>query len=104
MANYLPSDKIGDWTGLNTIISANTIYDKFILEFIIGFLFAPVAWLPGEPSKDIVLVGQLLSEKAINKEFYAYVTLGELKDSGSFVHYKSMVMATYILCNFANFA
>lgn len=104
MANYILGDKIGDWTGLNTIISANTIYDKFTLEFIIGFLFAPVAWLLGVPTEDIVLVGQLLGEKTILNEFYAYVTLGELKESGSFVHYKSMVMATYILCGFANFA
>lgn len=104
MANYFLGDKIGDWTGLNTLISANTIYDKFTLEFIIGFLFAPVAWLLGVPSEDIVLVGQLLGEKTILNEFYAYVTLGELKESGSFVHYKSMVMATYILCGFANFA
>ncbi len=104
MANYFLGDKIGDWTGLNTLISANTIYDKFTLEFIVGFLFAPVAWLLGVPSEDIVLVGQLLGEKTILNEFYAYVTLGELKESGSFVHYKSMVMATYILCGFANFA
>jgi len=104
MANYILGDKIGDWTGINTIISANTIYDKFTLEFIIGFLFAPVAWLLGVPTDDIVLVGQLLGEKTILNEFYAYVTLGELKEAGSFVHYKSMVMATYILCGFANFA
>lgn len=104
MANYILGDKIGDWTGINTLISANTIYDKFTLEFIVGFLFAPLAWLLGVPSEDIVLVGQLLGEKTILNEFYAYVTLGELKEAGSFVHYKSIIMATYILCGFANFA
>lgn len=104
MANYILGDKIGDWTGLNALISANTGYDKFTLEFIIGFLFAPVAWLLGVPADDIVLVGQLLGEKTILNEFYAYVTLGELKDAGSFAHSKSVVMATYILCGFANFA
>ncbi len=104
MANYILGDKIGDWTGLNAIISSHTIYDKFTLEFIIGFLFAPIAWLLGVPSEDIVLVGQLLGEKTILNEFYAYVTLGELKASGGFVYTKSMVMATYILCGFANFA
>src|SRR5690606_15805516 len=94
MANYILGDKIGDWTGLNTIIAANTSYDKFTLEFIIGFLFAPVAWILGVPSEDIVLVGQLLGEKTILNEFYAYVTLGELKESGSFMHDKSIIMAT----------
>lgn len=104
MANYILGDKIGDWTGLNTLIAANTGYDKFTLEFIIGFLFSPIAWILGVPSDDIVLVGQLLGEKTILNEFYAYVTLGELKETGSFMHYKSVVMATYILCGFANFA
>lgn len=104
MANYILGDWIGDFTGLNAYIADHTIYDKFTLEFIVGYLFAPIAWLLGVPSEDTILVGQLLGEKTILNEFYAYVTLGELKDAGSFVQSKSMIMATYILCGFANFA
>ncbi len=104
MANYILGDQIGHLTGLNTLISENTSYDKFTLEFILGFIFAPVAWLLGVPSDDMVLVGQLLGEKTILNEFYAYVTLGDMKETGQFAHSKSMVMATYILCGFANFA
>lgn len=104
MANYILGDQIGHLTGLNSVIAENTIYDKFTLEFIIGFAFAPVAWLLGVPAEDMVLVGQLLGEKTILNEFYAYVTLGEMKETGQFAHSKSMVMATYILCGFANFA
>lgn len=104
MANYIMGDQIGRLTGLNTIIAEYTAYDKFTLEFIIGFVFAPVAWILGVPSDDIVLVGQLLGEKTILNEFYAYVTLGEMKETGMFMHSKSMIMATYILCGFANFA
>lgn len=104
MANYILGDWIGGFTGLNSFISENTIYEKFTLEFIVGYLFAPIAWLLGVPTEDTVLVGQLLGEKTILNEFYAYVTLGELKTAGSFVHSKSMIMATYILCGFANFA
>ena len=58
----------------------------------------------GIPTEDIVLVGQLLGEKTILNEFYAYSTLGEMKNAGVFAHEKSIIMATYILCGFANFA
>ncbi len=104
MANYISGDLIGRYTGLNELIAANTVYDKFTLEFIIGYLFAPIAWILGVPSADIIPVGQLLGEKTILNEFYAYVTLGEMKETGIFASNKSMIMATYILCGFANFA
>ncbi len=104
MGNYILGDLIGNWTGLNSIISENTIYSKLTFEFILGYLFAPVAWLIGVPADDIVLVGQLLGEKTILNEFYAYVTLGELKSSYSFSSEKSVIMSTYILCGFANVA
>jgi len=104
MANYILGDWVGNFTGLNALIAENTVYDKFTLEFIIGYLFAPLAWMLGVPSADMVIVGQLLGEKTILNEFYAYVTLGELKSTGQFAEYKSMVMSTYILCGFANFA
>lgn len=104
MANYILGDWIGGFTGLNKIIAEHTVYDKLTLEFIAGYLCAPLAWLMGVPSEDAVLVGQLLGEKTILNEFYAYVTLGEIKESGRFVHSKSTIMATYALCGFANFA
>ena len=37
-------------------------------------------------------------------EFIGYISLGELKSSGAFLEEKSITMATYILCGFANFA
>ena len=52
----------------------------------------------------MVLVGQLLGEKTILNEFVAYVSLGEMKAAGLFAEQKSITMATYILCGFANFA
>ena len=104
MANYILGDWIGLHTGLNSIVAEYTNYDKFTLEFIIGYIGAPIAWLLGVPSPDIIAVGQLLGEKTILNEFYAYVTLGDMKTNGVFVYDKSIVMATYILCGFANFA
>jgi len=104
MGNYILGDLIGNWTGLNTLIAENTIYSKLTFEFVLGYLFAPIAWLIGVPADDTVLVGQLLGEKTILNEFYAYVTLGDLKSSYSFTNEKSVIMSTYILCGFANVA
>ena len=104
MSNYILGDVIGRYTGLNSFIAEHTTYNKFTLEFIIGYSFAPFAWILGVPASDIVLVGQLLGEKTILNEFYAYVTLGELKATQAFAEQKSIVMSTYILCGFANFA
>lgn len=104
LGNYILKDLLGSLTGLNGLISEHTNYDGLSFQFIIGYAFAPVAFLMGIASEDIVLVGQLLGEKTILNEFYAYVTLGEMKTNGAFTHEKSIIMATYILCGFANFA
>ena len=61
-------------------------------------------WLIGVTSADITLVGQLLGEKIIASEFVGYESLATLKSAGSFSTTKSIIMATYMLCGFANFA
>ena len=66
------------------------------MQFIVGYSFAPIAWLMGIAWEDAVLVGQLLGEKTILNEFYAYKTLGEMKAASLFAYEKSIVMATYI--------
>jgi CNT family concentrative nucleoside transporter len=98
--------KIGDWTTLNTVIAAATDgqYSGLSLEFILGYIFAPLMWVLGVGSQDIDLVGRVLGEKLIMTEFIGYVSLGELKEAGAFMHEKSVIMATYVLCGFANFA
>jgi CNT family concentrative nucleoside transporter len=58
----------------------------------------------GVCKEDMFLVGQLLGEKTILNEFVAYSSLGEMKKAGVFFEEKSIIMATYILCGFANFA
>lgn len=104
MANYFLEDFIGDFTGINTWISSitNGQYNGLTLQFILGYTLAPVTWLMGVCSQDMVLVGQLLGEKTILNEFVAYVSLGDLKASGKFFEEKSIIIATYILCGFAN--
>ena len=106
MANYFLQDFIGDFTGLNNWVASitNGQYNGFTLQFILGYTLAPLTWLMGVCAQDIVLIGQLLGEKTILNEFVAYVSLGDLKASGKFFEEKSIIIATYILCGFANFA
>ncbi|MDA3834752.1 MAG: hypothetical protein PF495_15310 [Spirochaetales bacterium] len=98
--------KIGQWTSLNDLIleGTNGRYEGLSLQFILGYTFAPLMWLIGVSTEDIILVGRLLGEKLILTEFVGYISLAELKASGMFTHPKSIIMATYILCGFANFA
>ncbi|MFW5758280.1 MAG: nucleoside transporter C-terminal domain-containing protein, partial [Bacteroidota bacterium] len=72
--------------------------------FILGYTFAPVMWLIGISSADIALAGRLLGEKVILTEFIGYVSLAQLKEAGAFSDPKTIIMATYMLCGFANFA
>ncbi|MGE5355923.1 MAG: NupC/NupG family nucleoside CNT transporter [Deltaproteobacteria bacterium] len=98
---------VGDVTNFNDWLAANTIYEKFSLEAILGTIFAPLMWLIGIGTKDIMLMGQLLGIKLAASEFVGYIQLTELKNTANAVHLsyeKSVIMATYMLCGFANFA
>ncbi|WP_405608123.1 NupC/NupG family nucleoside CNT transporter [Polaribacter sp. Asnod1-A03] len=98
---------VGDVTTLNGIIAENTAYSALSLEFILGSIFAPLMWLIGVPTIDISMMGQLLGIKLAASEFVGYIQLAELKDAANATHLtfnKSVIMATYMLCGFANFA
>jgi CNT family concentrative nucleoside transporter len=103
MGNYVLG-MIGEATNLNNLIATHTAYDKLNFQFLIGYTCSPVAIGMGVPTQDAVWVGQLLGEKTILNEFYAYTSLGSMKSQGLFSSEKSVIMATYILCGFANFA
>ena len=98
---------VGDLLGLNVWVVNNTAYDGFSIEFVLGYLFAPLMWLVGVAREDMTLMGQLLGIKLVASEFVGYTQLVDLKNSASSLHFtyqKSVVMATYMLCGFANFA
>ena len=99
--------QIAELFGLNNWIQENTIYEAFSLELILGYLFAPLMWLVGVAIEDVTLMGQLLGVKLAASEFVAYIELASLKDIGNALHLsyqKSVIMATIMLCGFANFA
>ncbi|MDK2908951.1 MAG: concentrative nucleoside transporter, family [Bacteroidales bacterium] len=106
MFNYILSDLVGNYTGLNAKIVAMTAgkYNGLTLQFLLGYLFAPLMWLIGVNFQDITLVGSLLGQKLILTEFVGYISLADYKVAGLFSDPKSIIISTYILCGFANFA
>lgn len=106
MLNYMIYHWIGGTLGVNESITAwsDGRYNGLTLQVILGFLLAPIAWIMGVPAGDLIVIGQLLGEKTILNEYYAYVSFGQLKHSGVIVNQKSIIIATYALCGFANFA
>ncbi len=105
MFNYI-SIWIGDLFNLNASITQITDgrYSELSLQFMLGYIFSPIMWLIGVNAQDITYLGRLLGEKIIMTEFIGYVSLSELKAAQVFTDPKSIIMATYMLCGFANFA
>lgn len=105
MFNYM-FISLGNMLGINGWITevTNGNFTGLSLEFILGYLFSPIMWLIGVASEDITLTGRLLGEKVIASEFVGYESLATLRANGAFAFQRSIVMATYFLCGFANFA
>jgi CNT family concentrative nucleoside transporter len=98
---------VGSFGSINSWLQDHTAYDSLSLEFILGYAFAPLMWLIGIAKEDITLMGQLLGIKLVASEFIGYIQLAELKNPLEVIHLKyekSVIMATYMLCGFANFA
>jgi len=105
MVNYTLQHSLGNWFGLNEYVNTLTAgkYTSFSLQFILGSICAPLAWLLGVPYVDMMYAGQLLGEKTILNEFYAYATMGGLKING-LMSERGLIICTYALCGFSNFA
>ena len=100
-------EKVGSIVNLNPWINSNTPYQNLSIEFILGYLFSPLMWIIGVAKEDMALMGQLLGIKLAASEFIGYMQLAELKNVTNLIHLqydKSIIMATYMLCGFANFA
>jgi len=98
---------LGDWTSLNSWVAANSSYSELSIEAILGTIFAPLMWLIGVAKEDMMMMGQLLGIKLAASEFVGYIQLADLKNIENAAHLtyeKSIIMATYMLCGFANFA
>ncbi len=102
MANFILA-KAGSIGDLNGIIAANTPYEALSFEMILGYLCGPIMWLLGVETSDMWALGELLGTKTILNEFVAYKSLGDMKNANA-ISERSTIMATYMLCGFANFA
>ncbi len=104
MVDFVLEEWIGAPTGLNAHVSAWTggVFDSFSLEFLLGMLFAPVAWLMGISSDAVIVSGALLGERTVLNEFVAFVKLGGLKASGAYTDPRNLMILTYALAGFAN--
>lgn len=98
--------KAGTIGSINDLISAssNQRFDGLSLQFIFGYVFSPLAWLMGVASHDMLAVGQLLGEKTVLNEFVAYISMSGMMKDGLLTDQRSIVIATYALCGFANFS
>ncbi len=99
------------WSGLTEADWNETIatatqgrFEGFSFTYLLALLFAPVAWIIGVPYADITVIGQLLGLKTVINEFVAYDTFRTVQASGTTLSPKSVLIAAYALCGFANFA
>ncbi len=103
--NWILVDGIGAWFGLNEFVIRTTdgAFDGFSLQYILGQVFRLFAFLMGVDWAETIKVGSLLGQKTVINEFVAYLSLAEMKTAG-ILSSKSIVIATYALCGFANFS
>ncbi|MEO0322783.1 MAG: nucleoside transporter C-terminal domain-containing protein [Myxococcota bacterium] len=98
LLNALLAAPVSAWNAL-----AGAALEPVTLQDLLGWLFWPVAFVMGVAAEDCATVGMLLGEKIVLTEFVAYAHLAELLESGAPLQPRSLVIATYALCGFANF-
>jgi len=103
--NWILVDGIGEVTGLNAFVVSSTdgAFDGFSLQYILGQIFRPFAFVMGVEWSETIKVGSLLGQKIVINEFVAYLSLADMK-AADLLSNKSIVISTYALCGFANFS
>lgn len=102
LINYLLNG-LGDIAGLNTYLIAN-FGQPLSFQLVIGLVMQFIAFGIGVPWQDALSFGSLLGTKVVLNEFVAYSDMSTLVQTGKLVNEKSILMATYALCGFANFS
>ena len=101
--SFIGGISVNSETNLNQWISSATD-NRFVelsLQAVFGFIFAPIAWLIGVPSHEVLAVGQLIGTKLFATEFFAFADLAVLHSQG--LSERSVYLSTFALCGFANF-
>jgi CNT family concentrative nucleoside transporter len=104
LVNFVLEGWLGEATGLNALVAewSGGVFDGISLDFLLGMIFAPVAWLMGISGDAVLVSGALLGERTVLNEFVAFVRLGELKATGVFADPRNLMILTYALAGFAN--
>ena len=76
-------------------------FEGITIEWVLGYLFAPIAYIIGVPSSEMLLAGSFIGQKIVVNEFFAYANFVEVKDSLSA---STQAIITFALCGFANFS
>mgnify|MGYP000437774462 FL=1 len=87
---------------LNTIVGGTAGlfgFEGITIEWILGYLFAPIAFIIGVPSSEMLQAGSFIGQKIVVNEFFAYVNFVEVKDNLSA---STQAIITFALCGFAN--
>jgi len=104
MINYGLGDMLGEWTGLNGLVSNVTDgrYEQFSLQFVFGVIGAPLAWLVGIDHGNLMVAGQLFGERLVLNEFVAFFSMNQMEANGTLTDERTRIILTYALCGFAN--
>ena len=97
MANYFLAE-FGALVGLNQVLGF-----ELTIETILGWVIAPIAFIVGVPWADAINMGSLLGTKVVLNEFVAYLQLADMVEQ-NMLSPKTVTMATFALCGFANFS
>jgi CNT family concentrative nucleoside transporter len=87
---------IGGWVGVSIPVYSLSI------QMILGWIFAPIAFIVGIPWAESMQVGSLIGTKLVLTEYIAYINLAELTAAKALSD-RTIFMATFALCGFANF-
>lgn len=102
LINYVLTG-LGDWAGINPYLISK-FGQPLSFQLILGSILQFIAFGIGVPWHDSLTFGSLLGTKIVLNEFVAYSDMGTLVQTGKLVNEKSILMATYALCGFANFS
>lgn len=97
MFNYFLSE-FGSLVGLNQMLGF-----ELTIETLLGWVIAPIAFVVGVPWADAINMGSLLGTKVVLNEFVAYLQLADMVKQNT-LSPKTVTMATFALCGFANFS
>lgn len=98
MGNYFLYE-IGELTRINAVFPDF----ELTIQSLLGWILAPLAFIVGVPWADAVHMGSLLGTKVVLNEFVAYLQMAQMVEQGM-LSPKTITMATFALCGFANFA